>query len=280
MRRLLAVFLVLAGVCVAAYAQTLPPGPFTSQFARALQAAMPSVSMSVSRDLQLIVRRGDGTSATVNLDNAYRDYTSEPARFDQLVKTFAAALAKPGQPAKLDRTHIMPVIKDRAWLAQLQEAFKKQDGSQQPVYEDFNNELVLVYAEDNASRTRYLSSSENLGVARTELRALAVDNLVRVLPKIEMRQHDDGFFMMTSHADYGASLLLIDEIWSGGQIKVDGDTVVAVPAKDVILVTGSRNRKGLQAVRRVAHDLAKGSYGLIETLFAYRKDKFVKFGRN
>ena len=67
---------------------------------------------------------------------------------------------------------------------------------------------------------------------------------------------------------------------TGDQIKVNGDVVVAVPAKDVILATGSRDCKNLKAMRQLASDLAKGSYGLLDTLFVYRKGRFVKFGRD
>jgi uncharacterized protein YtpQ (UPF0354 family) len=281
MRWIFAALLVLAGFFPAP-AQTLAPAPFTSQFARALQGAMPSASIAVVRDLQLNVRRADGTSATVNLDNVYRDYSSDPKRLDQLVRAYATALAQSARAgsAKLDPANIVPLIKHRPWLTELQTKFKEQNAAQQPVFDDFNNELAIVYAEDADNRTRYLSSAEDLGVVRGELRALAVANLRRVLPKIEMHQGDNGVSMITSHPDYGASLLLIDDIWSGGQIKVEGDLVVAVPAKDVVLVTGSRNRKGLAAMRAAAADLVKGPYGLIDTLFAYRSGKFVRFGRN
>jgi len=267
------------GMAVAAEPPT--PATFTARFAEALQAAPPSVKVSIVRDLQLDIRRGDGTSAIVSLVNNYRDYSADPKWFDEVVKAYAAALAKPAgkQAAKLDRTRIVPVIKDRPWLAELQGQFRQQDASQQPVFEDFNNELVVVYAEDTSDRTRYLSSSENLGVERSKLRALSVDNLMRIMPRIDLRQGDDGLAMMT-HADYGASLLLVDSIWSGDQVKVDGDIVVAVPAKDVILITGSRNRKGLKATRTAAPKLAKGSYGITDTLFVYRKGRFVKFGRD
>ena len=76
------------------------------------------------------------------------------------------------------------------------------------------------------------------------------------------------------------SLLLIDDIWTGGQLKFAGDIVVAIPAKNANLVTGSRSRKGLQAVRAMTAELAKGPYRLSETLFVYRNGKFAKFGRN
>ncbi len=106
------------------------------------------------------------------------------------------------------------------------------------MFEELNDELVVVYAEDTDNSTRYLSSVEIVGVERRKLRSLAVDNLMRLMPRIEMRQLAEGAFMITSHADYGASLILVDSIWSGDQIKVNGDIVVAVPAKDVILGHG------------------------------------------
>ena len=57
---------------------------------------------------------------------------------------------------------------------------------------------------------------------------------------------------MSAGGNYEASLLLIDDIWSSGQVKVNGDIVVAIPTRDVLLVTGSRNRSGLKRVRELA----------------------------
>src|SRR5712692_10462822 len=127
---------------------------------------------------------------------------------------------------------------------------------------------------------RYLTTQEDIGAERRQLRAHAVDNLKRILPKIEMRVVGD-VMIISAGGDYEPSLLLIDEIWSGGQIKVKGDIVVAIPARDALLVTGSQNRAGLKAVRAMAADIvAKGPYALVDTLFAYRGGRFTKFGRN
>jgi hypothetical protein len=47
------------------------------------------------------------------------------------------------------------------------------------------------------------------------------------------------------------------------------------------VVTGSRSRKGLAAVRKLAAEFAaQERYRLTETLFVYRNGRFVKFGRN
>jgi uncharacterized protein YtpQ (UPF0354 family) len=283
MRSFVVALLVVAGLCTTVRADTPSPSTFTAQFARALQAAMPSVKVRIVRDLQLDVERADGTAASVSLANNYTDYTSDPTWFDALIKAYVAALAQlsPNRlAANLNRERIIPVIKDRAWLAQLQAQFKKQSETQQPVFDDFNTELVVVYAEDTDKTTRYLSSSEELGVERGKLKALAVDNLMRIMPRIELRQLAEGAFMMTSHAEYGSSLVLVDSIWSGDQVKVNGDIVVAVPAKDVILITGSNDIENLNATRKLAGDLAKGRYGLLDTLSVYRNGRFVKFGRD
>lgn len=283
MRALLYVVLVVAGLSTAARADTPSQGAFTAQFARALQAAMPSAKVRIVRDLQIDVERADGIAATVSLANNYKDYVPDPKWFDAVIKAYAAALIKP-LPTKLaanvDQKRIVPLVKDRAWLANLQRQFKKRSASQQPVFEELNNELVVVYAEDTDNTTRYLSSVEIEGFEPNKLRSLAIDNLMRLMPRIEMRQLAEGAFMITSHADYGASLILVDSIWSGDQIKVNGDIVVAVPAKDVILATGSRDAKNLKAMRQLAGDLAKGSGGLIDTFFVYRKGQFVRLGRD
>jgi uncharacterized protein YtpQ (UPF0354 family) len=56
--------------------------------------------------------------------------------------------------------------------------------------------------------------------------------------------------------------------------------VVAVPARDVLLVTGSRNRTGLKKVRELAAKyVAEGRYELTDMLFVYRDGRFSKFGR-
>jgi len=114
---------------------------------------------------------------------------------------------------------------------------------------------------------------------RARLRGVALANLDRLLTKIEMRAGADGIFLIEAGGDYEASLLLVDDIWSGGQIKVDGDIVAAVPAKDALLVTGSRNPSGLKQLRALARKLATGPYALTAALLVYRDGKFVVFDK-
>jgi uncharacterized protein YtpQ (UPF0354 family) len=279
MKRLLALFVVVACWSGIAFADALSTRVFTEKVAEALRAKLPQRTITVAGELLILLKDARGGTTELSVANLYHDYKSNPANLAAIVDVYVAGLSEK-RSAKLDRARIVPVIKDREWLASNHSHFKASGVAQQHVYEDFNKELVIVYAEDSENRMRYLTNDEDIGVDRKELRKLAVANLLRILPKIEMRQHDDVFAMLTAGGDYEASLLLLDDIWSGDQIKVKGDVVVAVPAKNVVLVTGSQNRKGLSVVRKMAAELAsQNRYRLTDTLFVYRDGRFTRFGR-
>lgn len=288
--RALAAFVVaivmVLGLSALAQAQTQPPAAaqrpspqaFTEQFARALRAEAPQLGIAVEGSLLLKIQRPNGGSAIINIEKAYQAHPLSPGGIEPLAKAYAQAL-KEMPAARLDRSRIVPVIKDRAWLDELRKLFQAQGVNSEPVFEDFNKELIIVYAEDSKTRTRYLNTAEDIG-DRNALRALAIENLRRIVPKFEQRVNDAGFSLVSAGGDYEPSLLLLDDVWSSGQIKVEGDIVVAIPARDVLLITGSRNRKGLKAVRSLNGDLTKGAHRLTETLFVYRNGRFVKFGRD
>ena len=278
MRPLLGVLFSVVAICVAICAEMLTPPAFTQEFARALARTRPSANVSVAGDRKLTIKETDGLVRNIQLNNAYNEYKLDPQRFDDLVATFSAIFSQPSKEAGLDRTRIIPVIKDRQWLDELHNTLKAKGVAQQHLAERFNDELVIVYAQDDPNRMRYLTTQEDFGLSRAELRSLAIANLKRVLPKIEMGRVGD-VALMSAGGNYEASLLLIDDIWSSGQIQVNGDIVVAIPTRDTLLVTGSRSRSGLKLVRELtAKFKAQGPYELTDTLFRYRDGRFTKFG--
>jgi uncharacterized protein YtpQ (UPF0354 family) len=279
MRPLLGVLFSVVAICVAICAEMLTPPAFTEEFARALARTRPSANVSGAGDLKLTIKETDGLVRNIQLNNAYNEYKLDPQRFGDLVATFSAIFSQSAsKEAGLDRTRIIPVIKDRQWLDELHNTLKAKGFAQQHLADRFNDELVIVYAQDDPNRMRYLTTQEDFGLSREELRSLAIANLKRVLPKIEMGRVGD-VALMSAGGNYEASLLLIDDIWSSGQIQVNGDIVVAIPTRDTLLVTGSRSRSGLKLVRELtAKFKAQGPYELTDTLFRYRDGRFTKFG--
>jgi uncharacterized protein YtpQ (UPF0354 family) len=260
MRPLLGVLFSVVAICVAICAEMLTPPAFTQEFARALARTRPSANVSVAGDLKLTIKETDGLVRNIHLNNAYNEYKLDPQRFDDLVATFSAIFSQSAsKQAGLDRTRIIPVIKDRQWLDELHNTLKAKGVAQQHLADRFNDELVIVYAQDDPNRMRYLTTQEDFGLSREE------------------RVGDVA--LMSAGGNYEASLLLIDEIWSSGQIQVNGNIVVAIPTRDALLVTGSRSRSGLKLVRELtAKFKAQGPYELTDTLFRYRDGRFTKFG--
>ena len=276
---ILALALLAIGI---ARAETLSPRAFTEAAAVTARAAMPSARVTVKGELHLETRSAAGEEITTDLHNAYETYLRAPERRDDIIRSYISLLVESltfadAKPV-LDRSRIVPVLKPQRWVnnaRQVQEAAKVEP-KPELLTDPFNSELAIVYAEDRPQSVRYLTTRDDIG-DRAKLRNLALSNLHRMLPKIEMRQGADHIFLIEAGGNYEASLLLADDIWSSGQITVEGDIVVAVPGRSALFVTGSRNRSGIMRLRAMAAELAALPYALTPVLFVYRDGKFVKF---
>ena len=286
MKRVIQAVLAALGLCSGcSKSDVLTPTQFTIEFADELRKTAPGVEVEVVRDMELEVRTADGRESTSFLDNAYDTYKQDPKSKQGIIKRFVAAgvetIASMGKSEELDRKLIVPVIKDRPWLEETRKAMINRGAKEmfENVCEELNSDLIILYAEDSPKNIRYWGQKdlERAHIDRKELRSLACENLTRLLPKIE-RRGANGLFMLTAGGDYEASLLLIDSIWSEMQREVRGDVIVAIPSRDVLIVTGSEDRQGIEKMKQIVQQsFAQGSYRLTTKLFAYRGGKFEEF---
>lgn len=212
------------------------------------------------------------------LANAYADHKGDPNAIPAIARRFCASSFKAAQsPAGLDHTRIAPVVKDKARLKDFKRAQRNAGGKPTPALsEELNNELVIVCAEDTPTRTRYLGADElaAIGVKRQELRAFAIKNLESGLPKINLISGAPAQ-SLTADGDYDANLPLFGHIWSSGQIKVRSDIVVALPARDMLLMTGSRDQEGMAGLRVMAAKYGKERpHRPTDKLFLHRQGRF------
>lgn len=284
MKRLLPVCLAVFGLCAVALAQNvLSPAQFTEEYARALRKAAPKLRVEVVEPLQIKVDSEASGEHTTYLDNAYGLYKRDPQAKDEIIRNYVVSSLETftADTAPVDRSRVVPVIKDRAWLEEIRQVAQSK-GAKKPldqIYDALNGELVILYAEDSEKSIRYLTADDvkTLGVAKKDLRKLATQNLRKMLPKIE-RHEGNGVYMLTAGGNYEASLLLLDEIWAGKSLKVKGDIVVAVPSREVLLVTGSEDARGIEKIRQVSERIfAEEPYRLTTTLFVYKGGKFTEF---
>jgi uncharacterized protein YtpQ (UPF0354 family) len=285
-KRIIQSVLVALGVCSGcSKSDILSPSQFTNEYADVLRKSMPGLKVEVVKDMELHVTTTDGSQSTAYLDNAYDTYKQDPKSKAEIINKFVAAgvetIARSGKPEEVDRKLIVPIIKDRLWIEETRQAMIARGAKQIPeiVYEDLNSDLVILYAEDSPKNIRYLSPKdlETAQIDRKGLRRLACENLKRLLPKIE-RHGANGLFMVTAGGDYEASLLLLDSIWGDMRKEVRGDVVIAIPCRDLLLVTGSEDGQNLDKMKQmVQKSFQDGSYRLTTKLFIMREGQFEEF---
>ena len=168
------------------------------------------------------------------------------------------------------REDIVPMIKDSVYLEQWGERL---------VREHLAGDIWVVYGLDLPTSMKTIGESvlQELGLKPHELRPLACENLRRILPEIQ-HHGTRPWYLITAGGDYVASILLLDEIWENWEESIDGDIVVAVPSRDVLLVTGSRSKEGLQAVRQKARHIEQtGDHVISQTLLRRTAGKWKVF---
>lgn len=259
--------LALATLLALACHPALEPRELADEVAAATRAAVPGATIERVDDLTLRVVAPGNHQADVRLDNAFAAARNDPGSREQVVRDVVASIVEAMSLAAVDPSRIVPVVRERAFVEAMGEAA--------PVWEPLGGSLVVAYVEDLESGMRYLAEGDlaAAGVDRGSLRLLACGNLRRLLPAaIEI--HDlDRAFMVTAGGSYESSLLLLDELWNPERFPVAGDFVVAVPTRDLLLVTGSGERRGLAKVRRSAGIASRrGDHPISKQLFVRRGD--------
>ncbi len=285
MKRVVQSLLAALGLCAGcSQPDDLTPNQFTLEFAEALRKADPELKVTIVEDLELKIVPPDGRNLAAFLDNAYDTYKQDPKAKADTIQRFVTSNLETIRAVRegLDRKQIVPVIKDRPWLEETRQALLSRGATEVPeyVYDDLNPDLIIVYAENSPKNIRYLGTEDlkTAGIEHSELRALACENLKRILPDIGRQEGANGIHMIAAGGDYEASLLLLDSIWTNNQMELKGDPVVAIPTRDLLLVTGSGNPEGIEKIRQLAEEVAEsGSYRLTSKLFVYRNGSFTAF---
>jgi uncharacterized protein YtpQ (UPF0354 family) len=152
-----------------------------------------------------------------------------------------------------DPAMIVPLIKRSVKAS---EETVQLSGSDELIFEPFNDDLFVAYVFDLPGMFKFVSRNdcEALSLDPGQLRTLAVRNLVKRRRKPEIKQPDSGL-MLVLDGDLEASLLLVDILWAQLASQIPGDVVVAIPARDVLAVTGGKVNGGIavlsDAINRV-----------------------------
>jgi uncharacterized protein YtpQ (UPF0354 family) len=156
-----------------------------------------------------------------------------------------------------------------------------QDRAYQPenVLDGYLDDVVVGYTGGPPYGERLVTwdDLEDIGLSRRELRYEAAMNLDSMLD--DVRIYGQPPALMLSFDGWESSLLLADEYWESLERSVPGELVIGVPARDVVIVTGSRSRTGLEKASRAVDRVfyASGPHLLMRDLLVWREGQWEVF---
>ncbi len=255
---------------------------FTKEYYKKAIELNPDIEYKIVGELHL-VSTIDSNDFQHFLDNAYSEYKLEPSDLDSVIVKYINASEDLYNPSdKIDINRIVPVIKDKNYIADIEKSLSEKGGFKSNtdlVYENYNDELIVVFAEDQETSIKYFSNEDFIktGFQRDSLLTKSIKNLNQILPEIQS-VGDSGLYGIIAGGDYEASLILFESIWNKDNFDVKGDIVIAIPTRDLLFVTGSSDTKGLENVREnVKESYERGSYFLTTELFIWTGKKFEVF---
>jgi uncharacterized protein YtpQ (UPF0354 family) len=274
---LLAVFLISCDV----QNNTVTVKEFTKKYFDSLTNRFPAAKFTIVDD-STIESKFQDNKIRISVDNAYREYQAEPDSLRQVLNRYLKVTSELYSPkGKINIERIVPIIKPVSYLDDIKNLANKLGATKdvEAVYEKYNDQLIIAYAEDTKNSISYLTHDDlkSLAIKTDSLKSIATRNLVTLLPNIQ-RKGADGVFMLTAGGDYEASIILLDNIFTKESLPVNGDFVIAIPNRDMLLITGSNDKAGISKIKEVAtKSFETGNHQVSQWLFRWNGKTFEKF---
>lgn len=130
---------------------------------------------------------------------------------------------------------------------------------QSPLADSFIGELGVFYGFGLEQGIVFANALDlkGLGIAREGLRELAVANYRRRYPHIGLERLRPGLYLVTEGGDLESSVLLDAVFWERHAHLLAGDPIVAAPARDVVLCSGSKQPGIAGELRKLAGELVR-----------------------
>lgn len=147
------------------------------------------------------------------------------------------------------------------------------------VFDLLFDDLVVGYSlgRPHGERLMTWNDFDRLEMPRRELRRRAAAYLDASMENVGI--HGQPPALMLSFEGIESSLLLCDDFWDSLDGSVPGSVVIGMPARDVVIITGSRSPSGLAKARRAVDRVffAGGRHLLSRHLLVRHGDAWDRF---
>jgi uncharacterized protein YtpQ (UPF0354 family) len=246
---------------------------FSEKFSNELKKRVIGLEIISINELEIKTKLGNKEGSRHFLNNSYSEYLKEPKSINEIIERYvigASDVYNPKDIVKIE--NILPIIKDKRFIEELKRINSGFEKSH--IFESYNNELFIFYAEDKENSIHYISREDllNIDFSEENLKTKSLENLNNLIT-IE-RHGENGLYMLTAGGNYESSLILLD-IWNNENFVVNGEIIIGIPARDVLYVTGSKDSENLHKLYDVIKDINEtGNHIVSDKLFELRNGKF------
>lgn len=165
---------------------------------------------------------------------------------------------------------VLPVIKSKDYFEAMSKKIKEMKplAKKFPVlYSKLNDDLYLLYVFDSPKKRHFVTQADltTLKIKQENLKQVALKNLIAYYKKVratfrKVQGEDKGqlYYLGAKEAYEASALLLMDQpIWNGQKLELKGKPVIFMPARNVFLVTGDKDKAGLTTAVEMAANFYK-----------------------
>lgn len=242
---------------------------FTKIYFDSVSERYPNVKFSVTGNLT-ITSTLEEEELSHFLDNAYKEYRQSPNDLGIIITRYINGVYSLFNKKEIDKTRIIPIIKPADYIEELKK-LTNNDSTSVVVFQNYNDQLMVVFAEDTDYSLRYINSEDinGLGIDNDTLLTFALNNLRNILPQVN-KIEGDNIWGLAAGGNIENSLILLSHLWTKENFPVKGDIVVSIPNRDILLVGDSANKESMVKIKEDTSKLFEtGSYPVSNKLFKW-----------
>ena len=179
-------------------------------------------------------------------------------------------------------------VKDRIY-PMLKQAVPESDTTQiielktneNPVFDNYIADVHVFYSIDFESFFTYINQGQLIKwkITKDSLSKTALKNLDNLASGRAQFQGDSAFAMIILNGNLEASLMLSDAFWTYiADVVKNNSLIIGIPTRDVLLVTHSDCKEGLEKMRKsVKQTFEQGDHVITKWTFKRENGKWIKF---
>lgn len=262
---------------------------FTGHFVGQASSELDNIKFSIIQPLQVYSKDANGYELNIFLNNAYLQYTSNPKHLKTIIDSHISSVKSQHLSlASQSPSSIFAVIKSADYLTaaknQLIEA-NLPDKNIDFVYEKINDDLYCFYVFDSESGMQLITTKdlEERKIDANTIRSTAIHNLTEHFENnvnIRRLEHTGNARIFTVSLDesYEASIILLDKYWNKEIFKVEGEIITFVPARNVVIVTGSQDTEGMRIAAHIAESgFNELGYAISQNGYKYESGNWTSY---